>query len=238
LSHNYSQRIARIPPPLPSPPIMPPQHADEYMYPPDGLEYPPHGEVDGPLDDLDEHGLSQVESRARTNKGKDKRPLPGMMTDVGDEFDAQKGGPTAKKRKLQADAFEHGEDYAMDIDQSISTKVKGKGKQLAPREQSVDTVSSTPKAPRKKLGARKKAGELESNPPSVAGDTTPLPSRPTSPAPVNTSVIFELEEVVPSLKKAKKMDDAAMLKRVKTLEEAQRKVWTNIARRDVAKVSI
>ncbi|EEB92285.1 hypothetical protein MPER_09231, partial [Moniliophthora perniciosa FA553] len=32
------------------------------------------------------------------------------------------------------------------------------------------------------------------------------------------------------------MDDATMLKRVKALEEAQRKVWTNIARRDVAKV--
>ena len=39
-----------------------------------------------------------------------------------------------------------------------------------------------------------------------------------------------------ALKKAKRIDDAGMWKRVKTLEEAQRKVWTNIARRDIVKV--
>ncbi|KAJ3768542.1 FACT complex subunit-domain-containing protein [Lentinula raphanica] len=53
--------------------------------------------------------------------------------------------------------------------------------------------------------------------------------------PVHTGVIYELDEIVPPLKKAK-MDDAALLKRVKTLEEAQHKGWTTIARRDVVKV--
>ncbi|KAF5375092.1 hypothetical protein D9758_000154 [Tetrapyrgos nigripes] len=235
LSHHYSQRIARIPLPPPSPPPLPPQHADEYMYPPDSSEYP-HGDVDSNYGPLEEHD----DPRARANRGKDKRPLPGMMTDVGDDYDVRRGGPATKKRKLQGDAFEHGDDYghAMDIESiSVGAKAKGKQKQLAPREQSIDTVSSTPKAPRKKAALKKKVGgDIESNPPSVAGDMTPLPSRPTSPAPVNNTVIFELDEPIPPLKKAKKMDDAALFKRVKTLEEAQRKVWTNIARRDVAKV--
>ncbi|THV04816.1 hypothetical protein K435DRAFT_648606 [Dendrothele bispora CBS 962.96] len=249
LSHHYSQRIARIPEPPPSP--MPSQHVDEYMYPADGSEYALQGDGDshyGAIDESDEPGLdyrqTQTEHRARGTKGKEKRSAPGAPTDTGDEFDVPKGGPATKKRKLQADAFENGGEYgqAMDVDQgslSTTSKAKGKGKQLAAREQSIDTVSSTPKG-RKRPGQRKKTGGdlelVESNPPSVVGDTTPLPSRPTSPVPVNTSVIFELDEVIQPLKKAKKMDDAAMLKRVKTLEEAQRKVWTNIARRDVAKV--
>ena len=38
------------------------------------------------------------------------------------------------------------------------------------------------------------------------------------------------------MKRAKKVDDSTMLKRIKALEESQRKVWTNIAKRDVAKV--
>lgn len=73
---------------------------------------------------------------------------------------------------------------------------------------------------------------LISHPPSTA-DITPSISRPTSPL---SSVIFELDENVPPLKKAKKMDNGAIQKRVRALEDAQKKVWTNIARRDVAKV--
>jgi DNA helicase INO80 len=53
---------------------------------------------------------------------------------------------------------------------------------------------------------------------------------------VTSNIVYELDEAVPPLRRAKKVDDVAMLKRVKALEEAQRKVWTNIARRDVAKV--
>jgi hypothetical protein len=46
-----------------------------------------------------------------------------------------------------------------------------------------------------------------------------------------------MDMVIPPLKKAKKVDDTTMLKRIKTLEEAQRKVWKNIARREIPKVS-
>ncbi|KAF7311017.1 SNF2 family helicase ATPase [Mycena chlorophos] len=54
--------------------------------------------------------------------------------------------------------------------------------------------------------------------------------------PPSAPFYFELGEEVPPLKKAKKVDDGVMVKRIKTLEESQRKVWTSIARRDVAKV--
>ena len=124
---------------------------------------------------------------------------------------------------------------------------RGRGKQ---REQSVDSVavsvSATPKQ-RKKPGPKKKQDVLPpqtqevlgigSAAPSVIGDATPVGSRPPSPALTNVSATFyELDEAIPALKKAKKIDDTAMWKRVRSLEEAQKKVWTNIARRDVVKV--
>ncbi|KAG2753873.1 hypothetical protein P692DRAFT_201890414 [Suillus brevipes Sb2] len=65
-------------------------------------------------------------------------------------------------------------------------------------------------------------------------DITPSASRPVSPALTATSVVYELDEIVPPLKRAKKIDENAMAKRLKNLEEPQKKVWTNIARRDIA----
>ncbi|KAG2023344.1 SNF2-family ATP dependent chromatin remodeling factor snf21 [Coprinopsis cinerea AmutBmut pab1-1] len=144
-------------------------------------------------------------------------------------------------------------------------KGKGKAKQLQAeeisREPSQDSVSAPVKA-RKKPGPKKKTGlapEVESEvaaaaasalanmgqdslsvagsyAASVSGDVTPSASRPSSPAPTNTGYLYDLEETIPPLRKAKKIDDQAMVKRIKTLEESQRKVWTNIAKRDVAKV--
>ena len=119
------------------------------------------------------------------------------------------------------------------------TKGKGKGKQ-GQREQSVDSVSMASRGTRKKATPRKKPDPISLDalgPASVSAsvDMTPNVSRPTSPALVS-SVVYELDEPIPALKRAKKVDDAAMLKRVKTLEDSQRKMWTNIARRDVAKV--
>lgn len=76
----------------------------------------------------------------------------------------------------------------------------------------------------------------------TAGDATPSvapASRATSPTPTNGStVIYELDEDVPALKRAKKVDDPTMVKRIQTLEEAQKKVWTKIARQEVPKVSL
>ncbi|CAK5264971.1 unnamed protein product [Mycena citricolor] len=111
--------------------------------------------------------------------------------------------------------------------------------------QSISSISAA-KAPRKKPGPKKKGfgPELEmqraSLAPSVASDVTPAlsrpSSRPSSPGPIANPYYFELDEQIPPLKKAKKVDDSVMIKRLRTLEETQRKVWTNIARKDVAKV--
>ncbi|KAF7303328.1 SNF2 family helicase ATPase [Mycena kentingensis (nom. inval.)] len=94
-------------------------------------------------------------------------------------------------------------------------------------------------APKKKPAAKKKATGMEvdhaSQAASVASDVTPALSRPPSPPSV-APFYFELNESIPPIKKAKKVDDGVMMKRIKTLEESQRKVWTSIARREVAKV--
>ncbi|PPQ89378.1 hypothetical protein CVT25_002196 [Psilocybe cyanescens] len=173
---------------------------------------------------------------------------------IGDDNDEAKAaidapGPSTKRRKLDnelpsstvGNGVEHPTTQeSVSLKLSIS-KLKGKGKQVQ-REQSHDSISATPKA-RKKPGPKKKGGiglELEneqiSRPSSIHGDVTPAVSRPNSPGPTNTTMVYELDEQIPPMKKAKKVDDTAMMKRIKSLEEAQRKVWTNIARRDVAKV--
>lgn len=132
-------------------------------------------------------------------------------------------------------------------------KAKGKAKQLQAaeelqREPSMDSVSASapPTKPRKKPGPKKKLGlapEVESEiaaassavaagtaslngsgPPSVSGDVTPSFSRATSPVPGVMSTLYDLDDPIPPLKKAKKIDDIAMVKRIKTLEDAQKKV--------------
>lgn len=201
--------------------------------------------------DLDEPSISI----RRKGKGKEvaKRPPAGVASDSDSDVDIPISAmrPPAKKRRVEKG---DGDDRSL-LDEPLSVlgaspankllagaKGKGRGK----REQSTDSVSATPKG-RKRGGPRKK---LDALPPatqellgvgsaaaSVSGDATPAGSRPASPAPTNmSSTMYELDEVIPPLRKARKIDDSAMVKRLKTLEEAQRKVWMNIARRDVAKV--
>lgn len=167
-----------------------------------------------------------------------KRPVPGPGSDLESEMDNSKtaDAPATKKRRLD-NAISNGVDLPTAQESKISSKTKGKGKQ----EMSPDSVSVTPKPGRKKPGPKKRVGlalelDNEQGRPTPSGDVTPAVSRPTSPALTHTPMVYELDEVIPPMKKAKKVDDNAMMKRIKSLEEAQRKVWTNIARRDVAKV--
>jgi DNA helicase INO80 len=179
-----------------------------------------------------------------------KRLAPSAESDSGSDLEIPRkddsGGPAHKKRRIDRDAASVADDFERSmVDTPLRLKVpgpkaKGKGKQT--REHTPESVSATPKAGRKRAGPKRKLGlaleleaEIASNPPSVAGDVTPY-SRPVSPAPTISSVVYDLDELIPPLKKAKKVDDVSMMKRVKSLEEAQRKVWTNIAKRDVAKV--
>ena len=52
------------------------------------------------------------------------------------------------------------------------------------------------------------------------------------------TMVYELDEQMPPLKQAKKVDDSILIKCIKTLEETQKKVWTNLARRDIVKVGV
>lgn len=193
---------------------------------------------------------SPVPKSKRKNADAKKRPIPSPDSDLERNVDKIRGnvpGPSVKRRKLDNDPanITNGIDHqptqeSISLKLSIS-KLKGKAKQ-AQREPSQDSISTTPKV-RKKPGPKKKTGvalELEneqaSRPSSLMGDVTPAVSRPNSPVPTNTTMVYELDEQIPLMKKAKKIDDNAMIKRIKSLEETQRKVWTNIARRDVAKV--
>ena len=187
-----------------------------------------------------ERTVLQPKQRSKIDDSR-KRSVPGPGSDLESEMDNSKTAdtPATKKRRLD-NAIGNGVDFSAAQESKISSKAKGKGKQ----EMSPDSVSVTPKPGRKKPGPKKRVGlalELDNeqgrpSPSSFMGDVTPAVSRPTSPALTHTSMVYELDELIPPMKKAKKVDDNAMLKRIKSLEEAQRKVWTNIARRDVAKV--
>ncbi|KAF9452648.1 hypothetical protein P691DRAFT_696592 [Macrolepiota fuliginosa MF-IS2] len=213
------------------------------------LERSVYEDIDHPLGD----SISAPVKLKGKGKAKEavKRPVPSGESDSGSELEIPRkgdpGGPAHKKRKIDKDAASVADDFEKSmVDAPLTLKVpgsklKGKGKQT--REHTPESVTTTPKPGRKKPGLKKKLGlapeleaEIASHPPSISGDATPAYSRPVSPAPTVSSVVYELDESIPPLKKAKKVDDAAMMKRVKSLEDAQRKVWTNIAKRDVAKV--
>lgn len=233
--------------------------------PGDNWDYGYHSDYmeNGP-GELQQRPYAISDPMAYRDKGKGKQPakrpaLEGEMSADSSDLEMpvavrrDKSGHAIKKRKIDKDAA----DMADELERSITgdlpspskpgPSVKSKGGQIPPREGTPESISATVKAPKKRAAPRKKLDNLPpetlellglgSAPPSVSGDVTPSVSRPASPALTATSnIVYELDEVVPALKRAKKVDDVAMLKRIKALEEAQRKVWTNIARRDVAKV--
>ncbi|KAJ4486296.1 SNF2 family DNA-dependent ATPase [Lentinula aciculospora] len=263
MSHYYSGKIARLPqiPSSPPPPMALP-HFDEYSYPPDPRDDDSLG-YDAPYMDepfqeyeLDVPAPLSPQHPARAiSKGRagEKRPAAQMIADRVEEFGlpASSTKHAPKRRKLESGAIDVVADEEQLIDSEVprlhpippSVKlVRGKLVPFTARDTSLDIIPSG-KASRKKPGSKKKVPiapelipEVPSVPPSVAGDITPNVSRAATPMPVNHGIIYEMDEVIPPLKKAKKMDDTAALKRVKALEDAQRKVWTNIARRDVVKV--
>ncbi|KAH9857919.1 SNF2 family N-terminal domain-containing protein [Lenzites betulinus] len=266
MSHYYRDRLARIPPPRPPAPPPPtveealllniratsPSISEYPDYHSDGITFIGQNENGH---DIDEPSISVRHKGKGKGKGKEiaKRLPAGAGSDSDSDVPISAMRPPTKKRRIERDGAD-GDDRSV-VDEPLSmvgaspankllagARGKGRGK----REQSADSISATPKG-RKRGGPRKKLDTLPpqtqellgvgSAAPSVSGDVTPAGSRPASPAPTNmSSTMYELDETIPPLKKARKIDDAAMVKRLKTLEEAQRKVWMNIARRDVAKV--
>lgn len=189
---------------------------------------------------------------ALRNKGKGKevakRVASGVLSDASSDTEnvSKRGRPAAKKRKVDVGPIDEppvmmadGVEVPMGVPEWIPTPPV----YLAPtgvRPPVPNGLSGPQKPPRKKPGPKKKGlgSEIElefgSQAPSISSDITPALSRPPSPT-LTATFYFGLEEQIPPLKKAKKVDDGVMLKRLKTLEESQRKVWTNIARREVAK---
>lgn len=264
MSRHYASRIARIPAP-PSPPPPPPPTIDEMttlrpVSPPrEPYEYPVENSMFAPdnedaIRQPDEYMLGAPRSHLHDSGMNTQRQAVGGESDHSDidipvALNKDQSGHVIKKRKLdELELSIIGELHPSPPDKlALSAAAKGKARQISQRDGTPDSISMTAKAPRKKPGPRKKFDNLphetlellglRSGPPSISGDVTPGISRPASPALTATSnIVYELDELVPPLKRAKKVDDVAMLKRVKALEEAQRKVWTNIARRDVAKV--
>lgn len=186
-------------------------------------------------------------------KGKDagkRRQGSGAASDVSSELEVphrgERSGQPHKRRKIDRTAAGIAEDFERSFgDDSVSlaavlkSSASKRAKGRAPfKEGSPDSISATPKPFRKKPYPKRKPdfGDDIESASHAEGDVTPAMSRPASPALTVSSIVYEFDHVIPPLKKAKRLDDAAMLKRVKTLEENQRKVWTNIAKRDVSKV--
>lgn len=190
-----------------------------------------------------------------------KRNVEAVGSDSGSELEvpasSRRNGDAvpSKKRKLNVDddiTDELERSIAGDDAQSISSamtrrplvpKGKGKGRMTPVPVQPSGPIDSGVKS-KKRPGPKKKGAELygiglqagmASTTASVAGDMTPVPSVPPSPA-LSATMVYEIGDVVPPMKRAKRVDEQTMIKRIAALEEAQRKVWTNIARRDVAKV--
>lgn len=242
-----------MPPPVsPSPPTPPPIH--EAHIPNDSANASAHddfGATDGAYDDISAQEAAQEFEdavTAATNRSEaKKRSAEQVLSDASSELDTvptKTKQPAKKKQKT-------GEAGAVDVVTALRASAAGKkkGKQST-REGSIDSTSGA-KPPRRRGGKKKTEAGAIQNPdllsvaPSISagGDLTPATSRPSSPAmtPVSdrlNATVFELHEQVPQLKKAKKVDDATMVKRVRALEETQKKVWTTIAKRDIPKVSL
>lgn len=263
MSHYYSNRIARMPLlPVVATTVLHdeyhdlspfPDHSNDYYYEDNHVGFRHR--------DITRNRMSGAEDAAhelersilgdfndicdyRTGKrlGKANEVNKRLPSDSGSDMEVARHhkdmGPAHKRRKLDSGENDLGSLSASLVTNSF--KGKGKGRQ---REGSLDSISVNLK-PSKRKGSRKKHGlgpelelELASHPFSVSGDATPTISisRPSSPVHGMASIIYEIDEHIPPLKKAKKVDEPTMIKRIKTLEEAQRKVWTNIARRDMAK---
>lgn len=170
-------------------------------------------------------------------------------------------GPSSRKRKL-----DEIEEIHSDAPSSVAVPAKKKvGRQKkvptgdegpkAPRKRGPRKTKTTP-VTGSKLPSEEPQHPQHPQPhsyqnrlsPSIAGsvgfsvDVTPIPSTPSSPTlTVISNMVYgpgfwPLDEPVPSLKKSKKLEPSQAARRVVALEESQRRVWLNIARKDVVRV--
>lgn len=250
MSHYYASRIAIMP--------LPPTRGGQLPFHEDYREASPfpdylykeahrhrrrslHGAEDA-AHELERSVLGDLNDAPTTRMLKapgNSREAKRSPSDAGSDYPMELGPPSKRRKRDIEDNCHDSVDF-FPASSNLSNN-RGKGR---PRDASPDTISVTLKPSRKKVSRKRLGSELEpewesaSHPQPMSGDATPaiFISQPPSPAPTVPSIIYELEEEIPPLRKAKKVDEPTMIKRIKTLEESQRKVWTNIARRDIAKV--
>ncbi|KAL5535629.1 INO80 [Sanghuangporus sanghuang] len=225
---------------------------DPYSHAYRSEHYPRHAQYDQDNEDaareFEESILGTGPSTLRHHDGR-KREAAIVISDGSDNEWREDVLPLKRRRLNIVDEFmaelDHPGMSVIDDAQSVSAPYITKGKGRA-RETLVPSVVGTdigPNKSRRKPGERKKAGlsllgqevTTGSAAPSIAGDMTPMHSAPPSPS-LSSTLIYEIGDVPPPMKRAKKVDDQIMYKRIMGLEETQRKIWLNIARRDVSKV--
>ncbi|THH07628.1 hypothetical protein EW145_g3261 [Phellinidium pouzarii] len=229
-------------------------------------EYPGQGDNNSGAEEaareLEESVLGGPSTMRRSHFNRRKRDAASALSDGSSDLDVPnadwRNRETFPVKKRKFDSFEDNitddleRSIAGDEPQSISAAMTrkpyvprtGKGKGRATPVPSVAGSDAGAPKHKKRGGPRKKGDPLAlraqevgtpSAAASVAGDITPTPSGPPSPA-LSATMIYEIGEVVPPMKRAKRVDEQTMYKRIMGLEEAQRKVWLNMSRRDVAKV--
>ncbi|KAJ7070916.1 SNF2 family DNA-dependent ATPase [Mycena amicta] len=236
MSHHYAGKLAKLPGAYSRRRSISP--SSSYGYVENGA-YPAHEPSNDGYGDFDAYTSSVRDlpppRYSAQDKGKGKEVAKRVASDAVSEATSDSEHPSASKRGRPAKKRK--------VEDGGSTNGMEPPPLFHPPPPLTSNGLGTPeKPPRKKPGPKKKAHlgpdielELASQAPSVSSDITPALSRPPTPPPP-TPFYFELGQAIPPLKKAKKVDDGVMAKRIKTLEESQRKVWTSIARREVAKV--
>lgn len=227
LQRKYAERIHRLPrAPSPSQASFRGLGGRESPLHPDSL--PDDEYYDGPDDD----GHSYATHPGLYHGGSASLTGPGKHSADGDSLSSVK----RRKPNQMGD-----DDHSLERTLHYHPIRKGKGR----REGSVDSVSTTSKGPRKKPTGRKPVYAPVPDTSDLMGlaiastsafrEVTPAESRPDSPFGSN-NIIFEIGDDPPPMRRAKKVDDGTMAKRIRNLQESQRKVWTNIARREIPKV--
>ncbi|KAF8330420.1 P-loop containing nucleoside triphosphate hydrolase protein [Cantharellus anzutake] len=178
-----------------------------------------------------------------------KSPLPDIFVEpaadaaldaLEDEFDSQVKRPLTKRKKLNVPlptpSFEDSiDDVALELERSVDDLPSSVRGSSPPYSNGVQT----PQAPAKRKRASRKKRALADDEPfaEVGADAVDDASVDASVGSRTlSSGFYHLDEQIPEPKKGKKADHLVLARRLVALEDAQRKVWLNIARKDIPKV--
>lgn len=223
-AHKYLNRIKAFPPSPPSIPSSP--IWDDYEQ---DIRSPYHRDrVEAP------DGVEVTNPRARNNHS--KRRL--ISNSDESDFDIPIRPHTSKRRK-----HDEIDDITDELERSVAddnsraptpsgraTSKRGKGKAVE------DMVKDVARRGKRKRNINELTAEtfVSSKQLAPSEDGTPHPSAPNSP---QLKTIYELTDTIPALRRPnKKPEGAHATRRIKAVEDAQFKVWTTIARKDIPKV--